>query len=127
MSDDLKTPERIWACLSINSKNGTVVLLGHAHYNLSGWQEYIRADRIEQLERGMDALQDRLDTANRARANAMSLTIKKQAKLDKALEALRETTQMLSQCTFTIIRIKGQYLERYEVLDKANAVLAEMK
>lgn len=49
------------------------------------------------------------------------------AKLDKAVEALRETTQMLSQCTFTIIRMKGQYFERHEVVDKAHAVLAELE
>jgi hypothetical protein len=48
-------------------------------------------------------------------------------KLTKAVEALRDTTQMLSQCTFTIIRMKGQYFERHEVVDKANAVLAELR
>lgn len=62
-------------------------------------REYVRADRIEALE----------------------------AKLAKAVEALRETTQMLSQCTFTIIRMKGQYFDRHEVIDKANAVLAELE
>ena len=48
-------------------------------------------------------------------------------KLAKAGVALRETTQMLSQCTFTIIRMKGQYFDRYEVIDKARAVLAELE
>lgn len=48
-------------------------------------------------------------------------------KLTKAGVALRETTQMLSQCTFTIIRMKGQYFDRHEVVDKANAVLAELE
>jgi hypothetical protein len=48
-------------------------------------------------------------------------------KLAKTVEALRDTTQMLSQCTFTIIRMKGQYFERHEVVDKANAVLAELR
>lgn len=48
-------------------------------------------------------------------------------KLAKAGEALRETTQMLSQCTFTIIRMKGQYFDRYEVIDKARTVLAELE
>jgi DNA-directed RNA polymerase specialized sigma subunit len=49
------------------------------------------------------------------------------AKLAKAVEALRDATQMLSQCTFTNIRIRGQYFERQEVVDKANAVLAELE
>ena len=48
-------------------------------------------------------------------------------KLAKAVEALRETTQMLSQCTFTIIRMKGQYFDRHEVIDRARAVLAELE
>lgn len=46
-------------------------------------------DRIEQLERRLDTMQDRLDAANKARANAMSLAVTKQAKLAKAVEALR--------------------------------------
>ncbi len=50
-----------------------------------------------------------------------------EAKLAKAMEALRDTTQMLSQCTFTIIRMKGQYFERLELVDKARAVLAELE
>jgi hypothetical protein len=50
-----------------------------------------------------------------------------QAKLAKAVEALRDATQMLSQCTFTNIRIRGQYFERQEMVDKANAVLAELE
>jgi len=50
-----------------------------------------------------------------------------EAKLAKAVEALRDTTRMLSQCTFTIIRMGGQYFERHEVVDKANAVLAELE
>jgi hypothetical protein len=50
-----------------------------------------------------------------------------EAKLTKAVEALRDTTQMLSQCTFTTIRIKGQYLDRQEFIDKANEVLAELE
>jgi len=53
---------------------------------------YIRADRskIEQLERGMDALQDRLYTANKARADANFRANKKQFKLAKAVEAIKE-------------------------------------
>ena len=46
-----------------------------------------------------------------------------EAKLTKAVEALRETTKMLSQCTFT----NGQYFERRKVVDKANATLAELE
>jgi exonuclease VII small subunit len=45
-------------------------------------------DRIEQLERELEAMQDRLDTANKARANAMSMAAAKQAKLAKAVGAL---------------------------------------
>ena len=50
-----------------------------------------------------------------------------EAKLAKAVEALRDATQMLSQCTFTTIRIKGQYLDRHEVIDEARTVLARLE
>ena len=52
-------------------------------------REYVLADRIEELERGMDALQDRLDAANKARADANFRANKKQFKLAKAVDALR--------------------------------------
>jgi hypothetical protein len=48
------------------------------------------ADRIEELERGMDALQDRLDTANKARADANFRANEKQFKFAKAIEYLRK-------------------------------------
>ena len=78
------------------------------------------ADRIERLERENARLDAGWGDAN-VRALDAGL------KLAKAVEALRDTTQMLSQCTFTIIRIRGQYFERQEVVDKVNAVLAELE
>jgi hypothetical protein len=48
------------------------------------------AYRIEELERGMDALQDRLDTANKARADANFRANENQFKLAKAVEYLRK-------------------------------------
>jgi hypothetical protein len=42
--------------------------------------------RIKELERGMDALQDRLDTANKARADANFRANENQFKLAKAVE-----------------------------------------
>ena len=74
------------------------------------------ADRIEQLEAARH-------DADEAEAYAWQL----EQRLAKAVEALRDTTQMLSQCTFTIIRMKGQYFERLELVDKARAVLAELE
>lgn len=73
-----------------------------------------------------DVVEER-DTARRLLAAATQMQTETQAKLAKAMEALRDTTQMLSQCTFTNIRIRGQYFERHEVVDKANAVLAELE
>lgn len=80
----------------------------------------IAADCIEQLERENARLDAGWSDAN-FRALDAGL------KLAKAVEALRDTTQMLSQCTFTIIRMKGQYFERLELVDKARAVLAELE
>ena len=78
------------------------------------------AARIEALTAKVKLMDD-LDAINGEKIEAL------EAKLAKAVEALRETTQMLSQCTFTIIRMKGQYFDRHEVIDKANAVLAELE
>jgi outer membrane murein-binding lipoprotein Lpp len=89
------------------------------------WEEEAAAvealvDRIEQLEESNKELTLQLLAAHGQAADALD-------KLTETVEALRDTTQMLSQCTFTIIRMKGQYFERHEVVDKANAVLAKLR
>jgi hypothetical protein len=78
------------------------------------------ADLIDAVEESNKELTLQLLAAHGQAADALD-------KLDKAVEALRDTTQMLSQCTFTIIRMKGQYFERLELVDKARAVLAELE
>jgi hypothetical protein len=55
------------------------------------------ADRIEELERGMDALQDRLDTANKARADANFRANENQFKLAEAVEALQDMVAVAEQ------------------------------
>jgi hypothetical protein len=65
-------------------------LQGHAHAPLLTAIPAVKDDRIEQLERGMDALQDRLDTANKARADANFRANENQFKLAEAMEALRK-------------------------------------
>jgi hypothetical protein len=47
------------------------------------------ASSIEALTAKLDDLQDRLNAANKARAHVMKMAVKKQAKLFKAVEALR--------------------------------------
>ena len=79
-----------------------------------------QANRIDELEKRC-SLYARTDRLFVEEINDLN------AKLTKAMEALRETTQMLSQCTFTIIRMGGRYFERHEVVDKANAVLVELE
>lgn len=86
-------------------------------------KDIVAADRIEELERGMDALQDRLDAANKARADAMSLAIKKQDKLTKAVEALRETDQAIMLHTDeTSWRVWGEV-----AVSNIRAALAELE
>ena len=60
MSD---APERIWACVSKNTKSGVVTLLGDATFPVDGWQEYVRADRIEALEAKLAECEARLRKA----------------------------------------------------------------
>jgi ABC-type transporter Mla subunit MlaD len=78
------------------------------------------ADRIDELVESNKELALQLLATSGQASDAWD-------KLAKAVEALRDATQMLSQCTFTIIRMKGQYFERHEVVDNANAVLAELR
>lgn len=85
------------------------------------------ADHIEQLEARNKELILQLLAVHGQAADALDRTVVAESKLAKAAEALRDTTQMLSQCTFTIIRMKGQYFDRYEVIDKARAALAELE
>jgi hypothetical protein len=51
------------------------------------------SERIKELERGMDALQDRLDTANKARADANFRANENQFKLAKAVECLQKISR----------------------------------
>jgi hypothetical protein len=86
------------------------------------------ADRIEEVVKERDDLGRKLNTARYGQPDfAWSIHEEAmadlRAKLTKAVEVLRETTQMLSQCTFT----NGQYFERRKVVDKANAALAELE
>lgn len=80
-------------------------------------REYVRADRIEELVKGMDALQDRLDTANKARADAMSLAVKKQDKLAKAVEWFKKLDR------------RGDALETFDTVvhEIVTAALAELE
>ena len=43
------------------------------------------------------------------------------------LEALEELADMLSQCTFQTMRIKGQYVDREEAVYRARAAIAKAK
>lgn len=104
------------------------------HLSTAVMQWNTRADRLEkvvkenyQLTMSLKMCHECWDQALDERNDAEDKLTECEARLGKAVEMLRETTQMLSQCTFTIIRMKGQYFERHEVVDKANAVLAELE
>jgi hypothetical protein len=71
------------------------------------------ADRIEALLNLNEALVELMDDRD--------------AKLAKAVEGLRTTTQILSKCLFETILVKGQYLDRKEVVASARATLAEIE
>ena len=45
------------------------------------------------------------------------------AERDQLREALDETAQILSQCTFETIRVHGQYIDRREAVLRARAAL----
>jgi len=56
---------------------------------IAEWNTRTPDPRIEALTAKLDDLQDRLNAANKARAHVMKMAVKKQAKLAKAVEALR--------------------------------------
>ena len=46
-----------------------------------------------------------------------------EAERDRLRDALDETAQILSQCTFETIRVHGQYIDRREAVSRARAAL----
>ena len=53
--------------------------------------------------------------------------IEAEAKLEKALEALRDVTDMLGGCVFETMRVRGQYLDRADVVSRSRTVIAELE
>jgi hypothetical protein len=49
------------------------------------------------------------------------------AKLAKAVEALEDASQIIRQCTWTTMRVNGQYVDRREVVQSYRATLAEIE
>jgi len=49
-----------------------------------------------------------------------------EATLAKAVEALVDASQIISQCTWTTMRVNGQYVDRREVVQSYRATLAEL-
>jgi exonuclease VII small subunit len=78
-------------------------------------------DRIETLTAKLDGLQDRLNAANKARAHAMKMAVKKQAKLFKAVEGLRDAVDAWDNHNKT-----GDMMQGHWVTD-ARATLAEIE
>jgi hypothetical protein len=82
------------------------------------------AAAIEALEAKLDDLQDRLDTANKARAHVMKMAVKKQAKLFKAVEALRDLTNAFAEkVDVDQTRWKTPYEHPLSAYDRAVALL----
>ncbi len=81
---------------------------------------YCMAEKIVQLEQ-------KVDEVERKRVKWMNKSDDAEARLAKAVEALRTTTQILSQCLFETILVKDQYLNRKEVVTSARATLAEIE
>ena len=49
-----------------------------------------------------------------------------EAKLAKAMEALGDATQILSQCTWATMYVQGQYVGRKELVESYRTTLAEL-
>ena len=99
-----------------------------AHLRLQGLDKDIAAaDRIEALVkvRREDALE--LLAAHGQAQDAYEAQLKAEARAERLEAALRETTQILRQCTFQCILVGGQYLDREEVVSRSDAALEGAK
>jgi hypothetical protein len=82
--------------------------------------------RIEALMAERDEALEWLSASQGYIADAVfALDRAEKAAADNALlrEALNETAQILSQCTFETIRVRGQYIDRREAISRARAAL----
>jgi hypothetical protein len=122
MSDDMKAPERIW--IDDERPYGGECHLSTEADIVPGFPlsiygvEYIRADRIEQLERERDEIDalahkymDRLEQS--------------EAKLAKAVEALRDTAYFMERHSNRWDGVNGKHPA--EVMEAARAALAELE
>ena len=68
---------------------------------------------------GYDVSLKAIDAMDEAAERIEALT----AERDRLREALDETAQILSQCTFETIRVHGQYIDRREAVSRARVAL----
>jgi chromosome segregation ATPase len=84
--------------------------------------DFVKTEKeIEALTAKLDGLQDRLNAANKARAHAMKMAVKKQAKLFKAVEALRDAVDAWDTHNKSGDGMQGHWV------DEARATLAEIE
>ena len=81
------------------------------------------ADRIEQLTGEVRRWQGMFDEKHNLMLEHKARAEKAEAERDRLREALDETAQILSQCTFETIRVHGQYIDRREAVSRARAAL----
>lgn len=91
--------------------------------DISRMASVVMDNTVEELEAKLALMFFERDEAWKRAAHSEKMWGEAEVKLAKVVEALRETTKMLSQCTFT----NGQYFERRKVVDKANATLADLE
>lgn len=57
----------------------------------------------------------------------ISENAKLRADLAKAVEALEDASQIISQCTWPTMKVSGQYVDRIEVVQSFRTTLADLK
>jgi hypothetical protein len=94
----------MWKILGVNDQTSAVVTLKALTAERDqAWKMVAEADTRLGQALG-EAIQDKADNA-------------------RLREALNETAQILSQCTFETIRVRGQYIDRREAVSRALAAL----
>ena len=83
----------------------------------------VAAKRIKTLNDVNDILLNEVEYLEMMRDDLQKAFTRAADTRDRLREALDETAQILSQCTFETIRVHGQYIDRREAVSRARAAL----
>ena len=91
--------------------------------HVAGWRDHAGGQDTTISAVLADDAADRIEALAADRENRLADLRIIKAERDRLREALEETAQILSQCTFETIRVHGQYIDRREAVSRARVAL----